>query len=615
MRTITNLLRNTLTAVILILTVSAINAAAATFTVTNTNDTGAGSLRQAITDANTAASADTIVFDSSFNTARTITLAGTVLLIGTNADLTITGPGANLLTVSGNNVSRVFQIQSGIGQVTISGMTITGGNGLGGNGGAIQNNGILTITNLVVNTNTATGFGGGIYSASGTTLNVVNCTISNNTGTLGGGIMVNGGTSTITGSTISNNIATSQNGAGHAGGGIYADFGVMSITNTVVSGNQSTLDSGSGGGIAGAGSQQLTITSSTITGNSTKVNGGGVFFQPNQPNAFLNIINSTISNNTANTDIDNSGNGGGLFLGGLVTISGSTINGNRANTGTEAGSAAGNGGGISTQGALDLTNSTVSGNTAGRNYGGIADFEAGGGADILNVSSSTIVNNTAAGNGGGYGINSGNAAQNNFRNTIIANNTATGGTSQDINGAVNSLGYNLFETTTGATITGNTATNITGVDPMLMPLANNGGATQTHAFMPGAPAVDKGNSFGLTTDQRGFARISDDANIPNAGDGADIGSFEQLITTAATVTVSGRVTVRKRGVSPAVIYITDQNGNTRTTRTDKLGYYRFPDIEAGQTYIFNVYAKAFQFDTQVVTVSENLEELNFSAQY
>src|SRR5438067_13661342 len=82
------------------------SAGAATFTVGNTSDSGAGSLRQAILDANGAAGADTILFGSGVT--GTITLTSGQLSI--TGDLTITGPGANRLTVSGNNASRVFQI-------------------------------------------------------------------------------------------------------------------------------------------------------------------------------------------------------------------------------------------------------------------------------------------------------------------------------------------------------------------------------------------------------------------------------------------------------------------------------------------------------------------------
>ena len=93
---------------ILLLVLSTLNAVAATFTVTNTNNTGVGSLRQAVMDANAAAGADTIVFDATFNSPQTITLTSVITINGVNDTLTITGPGANLLTVSGNFVAAIF---------------------------------------------------------------------------------------------------------------------------------------------------------------------------------------------------------------------------------------------------------------------------------------------------------------------------------------------------------------------------------------------------------------------------------------------------------------------------------------------------------------------------
>ena len=111
------------------------NTYAATFTVTNTNDSGAGSLRQAILDANTNNENDTINFDPAvFNTPQTIVLTTGELLItadnssGTTKTLTLNGTGANLLRISGNHHSRVFRIGS-FAQAVIDGVKVTDGNG------------------------------------------------------------------------------------------------------------------------------------------------------------------------------------------------------------------------------------------------------------------------------------------------------------------------------------------------------------------------------------------------------------------------------------------------------------------------------------------------------
>jgi len=113
----------------------------------------------------------------------------------------------------------------------------------------------------------------------------------------------------------------------------------------------------------------------------------------------------------------------------------------------------------------------------------------------------------------------------------VGGNTASLG-APDIAGSVNSEGYNLIQSTSGATIneTLNAGTNITGQSPQLNLLADNGGSTQTHSLQCTSPAIDKGKAFGLTTDQRGGTRPFDlaDGVYPNApgGDGSDIGAYE-----------------------------------------------------------------------------------------
>jgi hypothetical protein len=84
--------------------------------------------------------------------------------------------------------------------------------------------------------------------------------------------------------------------------------------------------------------------------------------------------------------------------------------------------------------------------------------------------------------------------------------------------------------------------------------------------------------------------------------------------TAASVAVSGRVfTPSGAGLRNAVVSMTDMQGNSRTARTSTFGYFRFEDVEAGGTYIFNVQSKSFQFTPQVVSVTDDISELNFTA--
>jgi hypothetical protein len=261
-------------------------ARAATFTVTNTNDSGAGSLRQAISDANTAAGDDTINFSLS-NCPCTITLTSGELSIANNGSLTINGLGANQLSVSGNNQSRVFSIQQGATAI-ISGITITGGNARDG-GGIRNDGGALTLTNSTVSGNSARS-GGGIYNGGTTTL--TNSTVNSNSATVnGGGVYNNNGATTLTNSTVSGNSA-------YLGGGIFNNYGgTTTLTNSTVSGNSANF----GGGIFN-NYDTLTLTNSTVSSNSANF-GGGIYNQYGQANAG----NSIVADNTAPDGADFSG--------------------------------------------------------------------------------------------------------------------------------------------------------------------------------------------------------------------------------------------------------------------------------------------------------------------
>ena len=477
-----------------------------TFTVTNANDSGAGSLRQAIIDANASGGDDTIGFGSLFNTPQTITLTTGVLGIVNDAgSLAITGPGANLLTINGNNQSAIFRIFSGgSSPITISGMTVTGGNSVGnpnGYGGAIYTAGNLTLDNVIVTGNTAT-FGGGILSDVST-----NVAINN--------------------STISNNIAANQ-----------------------------------GGGINENGTS-ITITNSTFSGNSAPREGGGMF----TANGTATITGSTFSNNSVTTNV---------FGGGGISFFQVTAN---------------------------VTNSTFSGNTSAAIGGGIRTSQT-----TLTLTNTTVANNSATSSGGGVIENEGSTV--NIKNSLIGDNSATS-SGPDVGGIITSQGYNLIENTSGATVNGSTTGNITGQDPNLGTLADNGGMTFTHALLVGSPAIDAADPANFpATDQRGVMRPIDGDD--NGSALPDIGSFERTAPTAASVMISGRVTNYGRGISGAIVALTNGRGIARTARTNQFGYFRFEDVEAGQTYIIDAHSKRYIFAPQVITLNENLTNLNFS---
>jgi CSLREA domain-containing protein len=258
-------------------------------------DPGGCTLREAVNAANSNADANTITFSDgtggtinfSDGNPRTITLTSGELLI--SSSVTITGPGANVLTVSGNQASRVFEIGGGV-TTTISGLTVANGKITGGStnqGGGILNSGTLTITDSTVSGNSASGGteddGGGIYNNG--TLTITDSTISNNSasggssGNFGGGIVNFGGTLTITDSTVSGNSAS---GSANFGGGIFNshdDFnngGTLTITDSTVSGNSASGNFSQGGGISNNNSP-VNARNTIVAGNTGA---------PNSPDAF-----------------------------------------------------------------------------------------------------------------------------------------------------------------------------------------------------------------------------------------------------------------------------------------------------------------------------------------
>jgi hypothetical protein len=224
-----------------------------TLTVTNNLDSGHGSLRDEIAHAQ---NRDTIVFAPSLD-GKTITLTSGELDI-TAKSLTIDGPGANKLAVSGGNTSRVFEVAAA-SSVTLSGLTISNGNSV--DGGGILNAGTLTVTGCTVSGNYTTNSGGGIYNTG--TLTVSDCSLFGNIAVYdGGGGIYNAGTLTVNGGNVSLNRAG-------AGGGIY-NAGTATVGHCTVSGNEAVSGDfySVGGGIynLGAGSA-LTVSNSIFTSN------------------------------------------------------------------------------------------------------------------------------------------------------------------------------------------------------------------------------------------------------------------------------------------------------------------------------------------------------------
>jgi hypothetical protein len=433
----------------------------ATFTVTNLDDAGAGSLRQAVIDANSMPGADTVDLSA---------VSGTIALTSGELDiteaLTIDGPGQHVLTIDAQQQSRIFNVPTG--DLTIAGLTLTGGRTTEdfylGAGAAIRSNtyGNLTIDRSTISGNSTAGggLGGGIFSRGDVTVNRSTVSGNSTAGGGGGGIYSVGGV-TLMQSTVSGN---STEGSGANGGGIFSFFGDVTLTQSTVSGN--STEGGGGGGVRAYGA--VTLIKSTITDNSTAgsgANGGGVSAGD------VTLTNSTVSgNSTTGDDAD----GGGIHASGDVTLMQSTISGNST--------AGGSGGGIISFGDVTLTQSTVTDNHA------IFANATGGG--IWAYYSPIAITGS-----------------------IVAGNTAGGGM-PDIDPGTGTLNvdFSLIKQV-GLPLIG--SGNLVGVSADLGPLANNGGLTLTHALLATSLAIDAGDP-GIVfnpaeLDQRGnpFVRVVD----------------------------------------------------------------------------------------------------------
>ncbi|MGD2157599.1 MAG: CSLREA domain-containing protein, partial [Anaerolineales bacterium] len=478
------------------------------------------------------------------------------------SDLTINGEVGSTIIQAGTNlnngIDRVLDIHNAI--VDMNHLWIEYGktpNTPGEiDGGGIRNSyGTLTLNNSYVSSNSGHWRGGGIYSTGGM-LTLNNTTVGSNNADVGGGIF-NQSHTTMT----LNSSSVSGNNAYDAGG--IRSHGTLTLTNTTVSANVAEHD---GGGISNGQFSTLKLENSTVSTNTAERDGGGIH---NRGSMILD--NSNLIDNTADSDHDLSGNGGGIWNEGPLDVYNSAISNNNATYGGgiyingditlilskstvadnvcayngagiyNGGSSAflvlhrstikgndtglGNGGGIyHGSGDMTLNTCTVSGNTSGNSGGGI--YTAG----TLTLNNSTIAHNAAdvnnsSGDGGGIYISNGLTQA---KNTIIGNNSDRFPQTPDCWGTLTSQGYNLLENTTGCSFTPTTG-DITGSDPKLSSLGDNGGPTWTHALQTGSPAIEKipdgsnGCMAGVSTDQRSYLRAG---GVGYGGSLCDIGSYE-----------------------------------------------------------------------------------------
>ena len=486
--------------------------------VTNTNDSGNNTLRQAVSDS---PSNTLITFDPSLS-GQTITISGAQLFIDKNLTIDASAlPEGITITVNGQK--RIFRIRPG-NDVSLIGLTLTGGLGE-----------FETIFGADINV------GGAIYNDQAT-LRLSSCNLIGNSVTgefCSGGAIFNGGLDgsvflSLSNCHLSGNTAT---GSVSAGGAIFSDGSegnsTMNLTDCTLSNNSAVGEDSAGGGIFNSGlfegNAELTMNTCKISGN-TAFEGGGVYNAGQGGLATLVLNTCSISNNSAST-------GAGIFSSGAnegiatATIDSCTITQNIASNDGGGFYSDGQGDGDST---LIFSSCTLSGNAA-TNGGGIYSNGRGGvsmfggfvfsGYSGVSLDSCTLIDNLATNSGGGFysdGQEEGNAILN-IDNTILASNNAPTGpdlrelgvegfSGLDFGARTIASGMNLISSIEGSNIDQAAPPSeflILGTNPPhLAPLGDYGGATFTRPPLLNSPALNAaGSEDSGGTDQRGLPRF------------------------------------------------------------------------------------------------------------
>ena len=497
---------------------------AGTIIVINTNDSGPGTLRQAVADA---AEFDTIRFAQSL----TITGSNTISLSSEiNIDKGLVFKGLynsnDTLFISGNNTNRIFNcdLSSAISKsLTLDSMVLINGNAPSSNGGSMTciNVDSLILNNSIIQYNITSNSGGGIsFESNSANAYVIinNSIIANNSANSTGGIYVN-----TTGhlDIQINNSSINNNDAPNNGGGIRiysVDSSIVFIHNSTIANN--STNSVGGGFLLEALYASTVITNSSISDNIAGDYGGGVRLYVTLTSE-LSVTNSIINNNTGTR-------GGGIHVDSQDSVIIAIVNSEIINnTATSEG-----GGGIYAYCSNDFTsveviNSTIANNSAASNGGGIyANSQAptAAFAEVIAINS-TIANNSTDANGGGIYILSQGLGTATITNSTLINNNSIGQGNGiyvatysiiDVKGSIlhnglnniqslgnptyNSLGYNIFNDVPTWAISTD-LTNVTAGQLDLGILQNNGGPTQTMIPLCGSVALNAGDPNDASTPQ------------------------------------------------------------------------------------------------------------------
>jgi CSLREA domain-containing protein len=493
--------------------VPAASASAATFQVTNTNDPGTGtcepgncSLRDAINAANADATHDTVLVPPG-----TYELNAGKLAIVDAAGMSLIGTGGAAATViDGQHASEILKINGAPASVTISGLTLT--NGQGPEGSAISAHPFELVLEGDVFSRDSTGAPGTVGAGA----------VSYETG--GKRVLRVANSEFLEDEAGSEGTTAGSSGQGN-GGGIYFAATEGSLT---VTGSTFTQDSAGGRGGEGISSGQGDGGAIYVEGNLTASISGSSF------------VSDHAGGEGGSGTSSGQGGGGAIGFSGTeppatLAVTGSTFSGDRAG-GPVVGPSTGEGFGGAIEafdkGALTLANDTLTGNSVGAPLGAGSGAGGAGGALYTNLSAN-LVNDTLDGNaviGPGAGGNLATSQPVTLENTIVSGGAGEHGA--NCSGPVSSVGHNIESTTPSQCGLSSATGDLVGVNPLLDVLALNGGATETQALFPGSPAINAGEAVGCpATDQRGEPRPQ--------GPACDIGAYESAPPSATTGAASG----------------------------------------------------------------------------
>lgn len=626
---------------------------AANIVVNSATDDGAGTtLRQAIITANSNGVSDTITFSLA---AGTVILPTSPLPALTEAATTIDGGATPSIELNGSLAGDpAIGLQISAANCVVRGLII---NRFTDSGIRVDTNGSnTTIAGNIIGTNTAGASGIGNFNRGilivGTTGNIIggSTTADRNiiSGNFGTGISI---TRSVAGAVVSNgaaNVTGNYIGTNTAG---TADLGNSQEGIRIVDSAQSVI---SGNLISGNDSHGISIIQSAnttsaannlIAGNFIGVDSGGNLPLANDGSGvLLNASGNIIGGNSIsarNIISGNAGNGvsisssfatGNAVQGNFIGVgqNGTTAIGNRENGVQISSLAAGNIIGGSVSGVSETPGSCNGVCNVIANNGDVNSVSAKAGIYIDNTGGvANSVRGNSIYNNGGLGIDLGtvgattndagdpDTGANNLQNFPVLNAANTSGF---VGGTLNSTPNTNFAIDFYRNLLTDTSTDSEGRTYIgSVSVTTDSGGNAVINFNAGGSVLSAGQFVTATATATTGATLAPKLKRLTAatiGDTSEISAAQAVIIaapTASAVSIGGRVIAGRRGIARATVSLTDSKGVMQFAATNSFGYYRFTNVPAGDTYILTVKSKSYKFNAQVVSVTDDLNDLNFTA--